>query len=140
VPAFAERLASQDTFKAHPGSAKGSIFLDRLTCVLRTRRLEPARGRQKGRHYRLVNAQQIQNQKFHPLKHFATEGTENTEGNSKFQITAISLCALCVLCGYSCGYRLKLRQWPFEFHSQDRPPRIQNPIVFDADGGEFGAA
>jgi hypothetical protein len=83
MPALAKRLTSKDTFNAHPGSLQRAVFFDGLTRIFRTGWLEPARGRQKRRKKRLIQAYQIQNQKLHRKKHFATETTGLTESKTK---------------------------------------------------------
>ena len=75
MPALAERLATQDTFYRHPGSAQRSIFLYRVARVFRAGRFKSARRWQKRRDHHLVNAKQIKNQKLH-IQGGNTSGSE----------------------------------------------------------------
>ena len=72
VATLTKRLTSQDPFYSHPTPAQNSVFINRLARILRTCRLKSTRRRQKRRHESLVNAQQIENQKFHLLTYSAT--------------------------------------------------------------------
>lgn len=134
VSALTERLAAKKPLQAHPTTFQRTVFLNGLPRVFRTRRLEPACGRQERRNRRLINPQQIKNQKLH---------LSNAEARTLVRDYLPTSLRIAVRLGSlrnAADDLSKLCERPFQFRPQQTSPRIQHPIVFRRHGVKLDLA